>query len=106
MLNGCSDGCYYEFVFDGVDMLYGVLIVCVKFDGVKLFVLMGEVIYVGKLFDEVVDVWVCVLGLLEVFVVEVDVSGMKLNGCVYVEVVLFGMVLFMFVLFVFDYVNL
>jgi len=105
MLHARSDGRHHEAVVERLDTPFGAVSADAKLDGVRPFALSGHFGYAGKVSGEEVRVNGRVGGSLAALGIDLDASGMKLNGRAHVEATPFDPVPLRRATIAFDHVN-
>jgi translocation and assembly module TamB len=105
MFHARSDGRHHEATVERLDTPFGAVTADAKLDGVKPFPLTGNFGYSGKVSGEDVRVNGRVSGTLAALGVDLDASGMKLNGRAHVEATPFDPVPLRRATLAFDHVN-
>ncbi|HTH58648.1 MAG TPA: translocation/assembly module TamB domain-containing protein [Paraburkholderia sp.] len=100
-----SDGRHHEAAIERLDTPFGAISADAKLDGVRPFLLSGNVGYSGKVSGEDVQVNARMGGSLAVLGIDLDATGMKLAGRAHVEATPFDPVPLQRATLAFDHVN-
>ncbi|POR55814.1 autotransporter secretion inner membrane protein TamB [Paraburkholderia eburnea] len=105
LFHGRSDGRHHEAAVERLDTPFGAVSAHAQLDGVRPFVLAGDVGYAGKVNGEDVQVNGTLGGSLEALTADIAASGMKLTGRAHVEATPFAAVPLQRATLAFDHVN-